>query len=114
MGCSNSIFLPQFIILHLQEQGVFTLNQIVNLETNDIWHQGWNSVVMLEMVDDFIVSWNMFLNELDISHIILKDKPYKVVWAKSKAIWIYLTNKGNSALVEYEITDKDWWWSKFW
>jgi hypothetical protein len=60
MGCGNSIFLSQALILHLHERGVFTLNQIANLKTTNIWHQGWKSVEMLGLEGDFVVSWNGF------------------------------------------------------
>jgi hypothetical protein len=36
------------------------------------------------------------------------------VWAKNKALGVYTAKEGYSALVEFNIQEKAWWWIKIW
>jgi hypothetical protein len=71
-GCGNDIFLPQELILQLQERGLFKLNHVSNPGITDIWHQGWMSAGMLGLEGEYADLWNTFLSEMDRAHIRLE------------------------------------------
>jgi hypothetical protein len=84
LGCGNGIFLPEEMIQILHDQGMFTLNQIVDQDSTDMWHQGWLSVGTLGLQGHFSNLWNSYLEELKKGHICIKEEVDCLGWSMNK------------------------------
>lgn len=108
LGCGNGIFLPKELTQQLHDQGLFTLNQIVDQDSTDLWQHG------MGLQRHFSNLWTTYLDELKKGHVRIKEESECLGWWMIKIGGNYTTRLGYIALPSDVRQDTKWSWTKLW
>lgn len=84
-GCKELFRLTDGLIEIIQEKALFTLYQIVDPATTNIWQQGWKSSQRLVFEGDNANLWKPFVDSLNRSQVHLRKEDV-IVWSKNPAL----------------------------
>ena len=62
----------------------------MDLNTTDIWHQGSKNSRMLGLVDDFVIVWDNYTEELKRGHIRTAKKEDEIASSINKKRGLYI------------------------
>lgn len=64
VGCNEGYELPRDLFVFLNNQGIFSLNQVANVEASSMWHQGWKIFIDLHLDPQWVADWEKYTREL--------------------------------------------------